>query len=214
MDVGQARRTLNVGRDATPQQIKSAYRKLVLEYHPDKKAGDEMRFQAITQAYHTLTDGEAPDSPEPADSRKEHDRTRWGAGPRDEVPEEDWSRYTKEFEEDESWWRQYQEKFWNEYDRHIHGRPGGGEQHKAQEPRDQPHLAVDVDQSLCIGCCSCETIAPDVFEINRNARSNPKSTVKDPRGAGVNRIMNAAETCPTKAIRVGNADTGKKMYPL
>ncbi|MCA9819679.1 MAG: ferredoxin, partial [Nitrosarchaeum sp.] len=44
---------------------------------------------------------------------------------------------------------------------------------KAKEPEIQPELFVDVDKSLCIGCCSCEIIAPDVFQINRNAKSNP-----------------------------------------
>jgi len=72
---------------------------------------------------------------------------------------------------------------------------------------------VDVDKSLCIGCCSCEMIAPDVFSINRNSRSNPKSSVINPKGAGINKIMNAAETCPTKAIIVENADTKERLFP-
>jgi ferredoxin len=72
---------------------------------------------------------------------------------------------------------------------------------------------VNVDKSLCIGCCSCEIIAPDVFEINKKSRSNPKSSVINQKGAGVNKIMNAAETCPTKAIRVENSDTNEKLFP-
>ena len=56
-------------------------------------------------------------------------------------------------------------------------------------------------------------IAPDVFSINRNSRSNPKSSVINPKGAGINRIMNAAETCPTKAISVENTDTKERLFP-
>ena len=73
---------------------------------------------------------------------------------------------------------------------------------------------MDVDESLCIGCCSCETIAPNVFLINKNSRMNPKSSVINQMGAGINKIMNAAETCPTKAILVENKDTQEKLYPF
>jgi ferredoxin len=67
---------------------------------------------------------------------------------------------------------------------------------------------------LCIACWSCETIAPNVFEIDKNSRMNPKSSVINQKGAGINKIMNAAETCPTKAIIVENLDTKEKLFPL
>lgn len=208
MNTGKARSVLNVKEGSTPTQIKAAYRKLVLEYHPDKKGGDEKQFQLITEAYHTLTDSDHVDEePKPQNVN----RAQWGAGPTDHIPEEDWSKYTKEFEEDEAWWKAYETRFWEEYEGRNNG---GGKSANAREPDAQPRLRVNVDQSLCIGCCSCETIAPNVFEINRNARSNPKSTVKNEAGAGVNRIMNAAETCPTKAILVDNMDTGERLYPF
>ena len=72
---------------------------------------------------------------------------------------------------------------------------------------------MDVDKTLCIGCCSCEILAPDVFKINKESHSNPKSSVINQRGAGVNKIMTAAETCPTKAIIVENTDTKERLYP-
>ncbi len=59
-----------------------------------------------------------------------------------------------------------------------------GEYDKAREPKKQPNLFVNVDKSLCIGCCSCETIAPGVFEIDKQTRSNPKSSVINQKGAG------------------------------
>lgn len=220
MNAVQARRVLNVKNGSTAKEVKSAYRKLVLEHHPDKKGGDEKQFQRITEAYHILADGDHntdTKSYEEDTSTKEtpnKNRARWGAGPTDHVPEEDWGKYTKEFEEDAAWWNAYKTRFWEEYEGRNGNGNNGGKSENAQEPREQPRLRVDVDQSLCIGCCSCETIAPDVFEINRRARSNPKSTVKNAGGAGVNRIMNAAETCPTKAILVDNVETGERMYPF
>jgi molecular chaperone DnaJ len=45
--------TLGVDRNATPDQIKRAYRKLASQHHPDK-GGDKARFQEIQAAYDTL----------------------------------------------------------------------------------------------------------------------------------------------------------------
>jgi ferredoxin len=42
---------------------------------------------------------------------------------------------------------------------------------------------------------------------------NPKSNVINPRGAKSDKIMDAAQTCPTKAIRVEERDTKRRLYP-
>ena len=50
---------LEVGRDASVEDIKKSYRKLALQYHPDRNPGDksaEGKFKAITEAYEVLSD--------------------------------------------------------------------------------------------------------------------------------------------------------------
>jgi len=55
-------KVLGVGRQASDQEIKTAYRKLALKYHPDKNPGDteaaRATFNKISEAYETLRDTE------------------------------------------------------------------------------------------------------------------------------------------------------------
>jgi molecular chaperone DnaJ len=52
--------TLGVARDASQAEIKRAFRKLAMQYHPDrnKEAGAEDRFKQINAAYEVLSDPE------------------------------------------------------------------------------------------------------------------------------------------------------------
>ncbi len=50
---------LGVAEDASEAEIRSAYKKLAIRFHPDKNPGDaaaEERFKELTQAYEVLTD--------------------------------------------------------------------------------------------------------------------------------------------------------------
>lgn len=49
---------LGVGKDATPEEIKKAYRKKAIEFHPDKNPGDkqaEEKFKEAAEAYDVLS---------------------------------------------------------------------------------------------------------------------------------------------------------------
>ncbi len=57
---------LGIAKDATPDQIKKAYRKLALELHPDRNDSKraEEKFKKISEAYAVLSD---------PDKRKDYD---------------------------------------------------------------------------------------------------------------------------------------------
>jgi molecular chaperone DnaJ len=55
---------LGVGKDASPDEIKKAFRRLAIEHHPDR-GGDEAKFKEINEAYEVLKD---------TDKRKRYDQ--------------------------------------------------------------------------------------------------------------------------------------------
>lgn len=59
MDKRDYYEVLGIGRDAQGDAIKSAYRKLAMQFHPDRNPGDseaEARFKEATEAYEVLKD--------------------------------------------------------------------------------------------------------------------------------------------------------------
>ena len=233
MNSFQCYQVLGVKNDASFKEIKSAYRKLALQLHPDKNMTekDGRRFNMVTEAYQFLRTehkrmissksyGSASDSSwkyEEKSSNKDHTfnsrkKSWWGAKPTDKPPEADWGKYTSETESAyQDFWRYYEKTFWEYYER-AKGETTVDE-FEQPDAKEEVKVSVGVDHSRCIGCCSCETIAPTVFQVDKNVRVNPKSYVINEAGAKSEKILDAAETCPTKAIHVTDMNSKRQLYP-
>ncbi len=49
---------LGVGKNASADEIKKAFRRLAVQFHPDKQGGDEAKFKEINEAYEVLKDAQ------------------------------------------------------------------------------------------------------------------------------------------------------------
>ena len=59
---------LGVSREASPEEVKKSYRKVAMQYHPDRNPGDkaaEEKFKEAAEAYEVLSD---------ADKKAQYDR--------------------------------------------------------------------------------------------------------------------------------------------
>jgi ferredoxin len=235
MNRTQAIRILMLDSDASFDDIKYAYRKLSLELHPDrnKNESDGRQFKNVLDAYHFLKSQFRLKNSHYDDKTVKKKTRPYQNATKQNPPEEDWSKFTKDFEMDENFWRQYEKSFWEDYEfrkneskKNDYGkvfwdineeitRPRPKTKNRKNETKIYKHnLSVRVDKSQCIACTSCETIAPNVFVIDKLTMINPKSQVHNQYGASEERIMDAAETCPTKAIKINERKSGRKVYPL
>jgi DnaJ-class molecular chaperone len=217
----QCYQVLGLQEGASIKDVKSSYRKLALKFHPDKNSSDQesTKFKMITEAYQVLRAEYKSAISNSSEKRYNKDSKKsgfvssysWGARKSDRDPNEDWTRYTKYAENEyQDFWKRYEKTFWEYY-----------EKIRSQErvETDPIHVerdisvSVNVDPGKCIACCSCETIAPSVFRVEKNVKVNPKSKVINEQGAHSGKILDAAQTCPTKAISVSDKESCRQLYP-
>lgn len=68
---------------------------------------------------------------------------------------------------------------------------------------------VKVIRSACISAGSCIAVSPATFEFD----SENKATIIEKSTDTEENILLAAQSCPTKAIVITNAQTGEKVWP-
>ncbi|MFF7485169.1 ferredoxin [Streptomyces luteogriseus] len=68
---------------------------------------------------------------------------------------------------------------------------------------------VEVDRSLCIGSAQCLHHAPDGFRLDAARQSHPAAPDMDAN----ERVLEAAESCPTEAITITLGGGGEAVFP-
>ncbi|OGH68321.1 MAG: molecular chaperone DnaJ [Candidatus Magasanikbacteria bacterium RIFCSPLOWO2_02_FULL_44_11] len=58
-------KVLGIDKNASPEEIKKSFKKLAMQYHPDRPGGNEAKFKEINEAYQVLSD---------ADKRQRYDQ--------------------------------------------------------------------------------------------------------------------------------------------
>lgn len=72
-----------------------------------------------------------------------------------------------------------------------------------------PKFKIIIDREACVGDGLCCDEAPETFEMD----DENIAIVKNAEGDEADDIVSAAQNCPTDAIQLIDADTGKQVWP-
>lgn len=207
---------LGVSQYAKYREIKAAYRRLALKYHPDRNSSpvSENSIKIINAAFEVLSDkdkrrqyDEKLDNSTILHRKKEHTKSQTSssnAGSSAAYSDSDHNNSHDNY--DNTYLRKGKR---NGLDVNSEGESSIRKTFGKTKGRYQ----ISIEPSLCMAFGSCETLAPNVFEVDKNKMLNPKATVKSETGNDFESILNAAETCPTKAIILRDRYTGRQIYP-
>ena len=145
-------KTLGVARDASADDIKSAYRKLARKYHPDvsKEADAEARFKDIGEASEVLRDPEKRAAYDAAGSQWEHQQAAGAHGgrERDFQPPPGWDagfEFSGRGDDDPRGSADHSDFFEALFGRAARGARGGARRPDLQMPGQDHHAKVMID---------------------------------------------------------------------
>jgi curved DNA-binding protein CbpA len=199
---------LGVSEQATYPELKNAYRRLARKYHPDRNNSShaESMIKKINAAYEILSDDDKKRKYDKTDFETELDEEEIRSNVQHNVSETNriYSNYESNSRNYDASDKQYDYK--KKYTK---------VQSTASNFLDTPksRFQITIEHSLCLAFGSCETLAPKVFVLEKNKRINPKVRVESETGANFESILAAAQTCPTKAIKIIDRYTGEQIYP-
>ncbi len=228
MDNDDHYKTLGVLKEASDKEIKGAFRRLARKYHPDRNSNvsDDM-MKRINIAFEVLYDPE---------KRNEYDKIRFAdiLGDNDKINDAQTSRnvvnngnyQAKQKRRRYTYSNAAAADTINGYSNTYKDDNGYYTFQRTAAEAAEPLTAVNdplpipesryhiiVEPSLCLAFGSCETLAPKVFVVEKDKPINPKAIVKSETGAEFETILDAAKTCPTKAIIIIDRYSGERIFP-
>lgn len=215
MDDANYYEVLEISRYANQREIKSAFRRLARKYHPDRNStvSDDI-MKTINIAFEILSD--------PV-KRQQYDETLVVWRPR-QLDRSDQNRNSDSSYIQNDWQvninsddlRSQTVSHDNDNDANSQNRLKAGYEAALlgkSDPSLESRYRIIVEPSLCLAFGSCETLAPKVFVVEKNRRINPKAVVISETAEDFETILDAAQTCPTKAIIIIDRYTGERIFP-
>lgn len=213
MDDNNYYRILEIPENSTQRDIKIAFRRLARKYHPDRNSAvsDEV-MKNINIAFENLSDPE---------KRQIYDESL-------KVLKSNLTSNVEEFEDSDanSWDLSIAPTDTNEYAENYYDVDTFFFDQKELKNESiftnsetlptsflESRYQIIVEPSLCLAFGSCEVLAPKVFVVEKNRQINPKAIVISETAEDFDTIMDAAKTCPTKAIIIIDRYTGNCIYP-
>jgi curved DNA-binding protein CbpA len=200
---------LGVSQYAKYREIKAAYRRLALKYHPDRNSSpfSENTIKIINAAFEVLSD---------RDKRRQYDEKAIISDMTHKKNDQT-QPYSSSVYYD-SGHTSGEDEYHNTYVKKGNRDETDVKSEKALSAtnilgKSKGRFHIFIEPALCMAFGSCETLAPNVFVVDKDKMINPKATVKSETGDDFETILDAARTCPTKAIIIRDRYTGEQIYP-
>jgi curved DNA-binding protein CbpA len=200
---------LGVSQHAKYREIKAAYRRLALKYHPDRNSSpfSENTIKIINAAFEVLSD---------RDKRRQYDEKAIISDMTHKKNDQT-QPYSSSVYYD-SGHTSGEDEYHNTYVKKGNRDETDVKSEKALSAtnilgKSKGRFHIFIEPALCMAFGSCETLAPNVFVVDKDKMINPKATLKSETGDDFEKILAAAQTCPTKAIIITDRYTGEQIYP-
>ena len=208
---------LGVSQYAKYIEIKAAYRRLALKYHPDRNSSpiSENSIKIINAAFEVLSD---------RDKRRQYDEKAIYNNKANKKKDQTQSSSSSPHVTSSN--TVYSNSYRTGNDDEFHNtviKKGNRNETDVKSGKVSSltnvfhksigRIHITIEPTLCMAFGSCETLAPNVFVVDKDKMINPKATLKSGTGDDFEAILAAAQTCPTKAIIITDRYTGEQIYP-